>query len=78
MGDAGSVDGADVLELRRVVAQVVEEALTVSEQHLYHVELELVQQPGRRVSPATPLQQSRGNVLSIHVNRKVATVPPEG
>src|SRR4030088_46153 len=49
VGDAGSVDGSYLLELRLGVPQVVEEALTVAEQHRYHVELELVQQPCRHV-----------------------------
>jgi hypothetical protein len=45
MGDPGSLDGSHLLELRLGVPQVVKEALTVAEQHRYHVELELVEQP---------------------------------
>ena len=57
MRDAGRLDGPNLLELHRRVAEVVEEAGTAAEQYWNDVELELVQQsrcqvlverPGRR------------------------------
>ena len=44
MGDAGRLDGPDLLELHLRVPEVVEEASTVAEQHWNDVELKLVQQ----------------------------------
>ena len=44
MGDAGCLDGPDLLELHLRVPEVVEEASTVAEQHRYDVELRFVQQ----------------------------------
>src|SRR4051794_9373289 len=44
VGDAGRLDGADLLELHLRVAEVVEETSTVAEQHRSDVELKLVQQ----------------------------------
>ena len=44
MGDAGRLDGPDLLELHLRVPEVVEEASTVAEHHRNDVELEFVQQ----------------------------------
>src|SRR3977135_2158241 len=44
VGDAGRLDGPDLLELHLRVPEVVEEATAVAEQHGNDVELELVQQ----------------------------------
>ena len=44
MGDAGRLDGPDLLELHLRVPEVVEEASTVAEQHRDDVELKFVQQ----------------------------------
>ncbi len=44
MGDAGRLDGPDLLELHVPVPEVVEEASTVAEQQWNDVELELVKQ----------------------------------
>src|SRR5216110_2425193 len=49
VGDAGRLDGPDLLELHVRVPEVVEETSTVAEQHRGDVELELVQQPRRQV-----------------------------
>jgi hypothetical protein len=44
VGDAGRLDGPDLLESHIRVLEVVEEARTVTEQHRNDVQLELVQQ----------------------------------
>ena len=44
VGDAGRRDGAQLLELRLRVPEVVEEASTVTEHHRNDVELKFVQQ----------------------------------
>src|SRR5665809_137400 len=44
VGDAGRLDGPDLLELHLRVPEVVEEASTVAEHHRNDVELKLVQQ----------------------------------
>ena len=44
VGDAGRLDGPDLLELHLRVPEVVEEASTVAEQYWNDVELKLVQQ----------------------------------
>jgi hypothetical protein len=44
MGDAGRLDGPDLLESHIRVPEVVEEAGTATEQHRNDVQLELVQQ----------------------------------
>src|SRR3954470_5992678 len=44
VGDAGRLDGPDLLELHLRVPEVVEEASTVAEHHRDDVELKLVQQ----------------------------------
>ncbi len=49
MGDAGRLDGSDLLELYLRVPQVVEEASTVAEHHWNDVELKFVQQSRRQV-----------------------------
>src|SRR5437764_10006016 len=68
VGDAGRLDGPDLLELHLRVPEVVEEASTVAEQHRNDVELKFVQQsrcqvllrdvsaaPKHDVSPAASL-----------------------
>jgi hypothetical protein len=47
VGDAGSLDGSDLLQPRFGVPQIVEEPLTVTEQHRDDVELEHIE-PSRR------------------------------
>src|ERR687896_1559546 len=44
VGDAGGLDGPDLLELHLRVPEVVEEASTVAEHHRNDVELKFVQQ----------------------------------
>src|SRR5215208_923200 len=44
VGDAGRLDGPDLLELHLRVPEVVEEASTVAEHHRNDVELKFVQQ----------------------------------
>ena len=53
VGDAGSFDGPDLLELHFRVPEVVEEASTVAEQDRNDVELEFVQQYRCPVLPSS-------------------------
>src|SRR2546421_259362 len=52
VGDAGRLDGPDLLELHFRVPEVVEEASTVAEHHRNHVELKFVQQSRCQVLPS--------------------------
>jgi hypothetical protein len=49
VGDAGRLDGPDLLEVHLRVPEVIEETSTVAEHHRIDVELKLVQQSGRQV-----------------------------
>src|SRR5437763_1363851 len=52
VGDAGRLDGPDLLELHLCVPEVGEEASTVAEHHRNHVELKFVQQSRCQVLPS--------------------------
>src|SRR3981081_1139381 len=52
VGDAGRLDGPDLLELHLRVLEVVEETSTVAEHHRNDVELKFVQQSSCQVLPS--------------------------
>ena len=54
VGDAGRLDGPDLLELHLRVPEVVEETSTVAEHHRNDVELKFVQQSRCQVLPQRP------------------------
>ena len=49
MGDAGGLHRPDLLERDLGAAEIVEEASAVPEQHRNDVELELVEEPSRKI-----------------------------
>lgn len=66
VGNAASLDCSDLFDLELGVPQLVEDALTVAEQHRYHVEFELVQQPCISTTTArTSVASQCGNRLKI-------------
>src|ERR1700704_3746698 len=64
VGDAGRLDGPDLLELHLRVPDVVEEASTVAENRRNDVELKLVQQSRGQVLPSDVGAAPKHDVLA--------------
>jgi len=64
VGDAGCLDGPDLLESHIRVPEVVEEARTATEQHRNDVQLKLVQQPRCQVLPSDMAATPEHDVLA--------------
>jgi hypothetical protein len=75
VGNAGRLDGPDLLELHLRVPEVVEEASTVAEHHRNDVELKLVQQSRCQVLLSDHLIAT-GPVLDLELGKGGADLSP--